>query len=403
MQYQIIAPRHTAEDALRHRKTLPPFDSVVLDFVDSLSGRILADKAFRRFPELMAMAFWMRRVNILKLREKFESEKAERVWPARGIVFHIAPANVDTIFVYSWFLSMLVGNINVVRLSSKVDEQVTTLVSVINDLADRPEFRAVAERFMIVQYEHDDETTSFFSSFCDVRVIWGGDETVRRIRALPLKPTATELVFADKFSMSVMRAQSFMALEKKDGLIANFYNDAYWFGQNACSSPRLVVWLGEKAAVGEARRSFWDLLEKKVEEKLRVLPPAVAVDKLVAVTSVIISASGAVHVEPSRTSLVSRVLLEKPEDVKRDLHCGGGLFYELVIGSLDELAAVISPKDQTVSVFGIGADEWRQFVVTHRPEGINRVVPVGEALSFSAVWDGYDLLREFCREVEIAV
>ena len=37
----------------------------------------------------------------------------------RGLVFHVPPANVDTIFVYSWALSALAGNSNVVRISSR--------------------------------------------------------------------------------------------------------------------------------------------------------------------------------------------------------------------------------------------------------------------------------------------
>jgi len=37
------------------------------------------------------------------------------------------------------------------------------------------------------------------------------------------------------------------------------------------------------------------------------------------------------------------------------------------------------------------------------PSGVDRVVPIGQALSFSNIWDGHDLLREFCREIEIIV
>ncbi len=33
--------------------------------------------------------------------------------------------------------------------------------------------------------------------------------------------------------------------------------------------------------------------------------------------------------------------------------------------------------------------------------GIDCFVPIGQALEFSPIWDGYDLLREYCREVEI--
>ncbi|HET9516299.1 MAG TPA: gamma-glutamyl phosphate reductase, partial [Actinoplanes sp.] len=35
--------------------------------------------------------------------------------------------------------------------------------------------------------------------------------------------------------------------------------------------------------------------------------------------------------------------------------------------------------------------------------GIDRVVPFGSALSFAAVWDGYDLLSEFSRITTVTV
>lgn len=403
MNYTIIAPPNGSEAQLRSQKVLFPFEEAVLGFIDSLSTHILTDKQYRRYPELMAMAFWMRKPNILQLKTKFESHRGNRVWLGRGVVLHIAPSNVDTIFIYSWFLSMLVGNINIVRLSSNTDEQLLALIHAINTIAEKPEYNRIAARFLIVQYEHNDETTAHLSSLCDVRVIWGGDETVRRIRAVPLKPTATELVFADKFSMSVLAAESFLTLEQKDPLINSFFNDAYWFGQNACSSPRLIVWLGSADKVETARVQFWALVEQKVREKLGVAPPSVAVNKLVAIDSLVVHASGETRIESSRTTLLDRVMLAQASDVRRDLHCGGGLFYELRITKLEELAAVISPKDQTVGSFGVSAEDWRNFIVTRRPEGINRVVPIGEALNFSAVWDGYDLLREFCREVDVAI
>ncbi len=37
----------------------------------------------------------------------------------QGLVFHIAPGNADTVFVYSWALAALAGNRNVVRVSER--------------------------------------------------------------------------------------------------------------------------------------------------------------------------------------------------------------------------------------------------------------------------------------------
>ena len=99
--------------------TLLPFNTCVIDFIDTLSKAVLLDDIMRRLPEMAAVAHWMRKAHLLELRAAFERMKGERIWLARGVALHFAPANVDSIFVYSWFISMLIGNGNVVRLSER--------------------------------------------------------------------------------------------------------------------------------------------------------------------------------------------------------------------------------------------------------------------------------------------
>ncbi len=62
---------------------------------------------------------------------------------------------------------------------------------------------------------------------------------------------------------------------------------------------------------------------------------------------------------------------------------------------------MITAKDQTVTAFGMEKEELARFITEYRPKGINRIVPFGQAMEFSTIWDGYDLLREFCREVDL--
>jgi hypothetical protein len=59
-------------------------------------------------------------------------------------------------------------------------------------------------------------------------------------------------------------------------------------------------------------------------------------------------------------------------------------------------------RDQTVTHFGFTAPELTDFARAVAGAGIDRLVPIGEALTFAAVWDGYDLLREFTRVTTLA-
>ena len=84
MNYSIIAPKDAYENVVFGARPLAPFSDVTLEFIDALSSKILLDKSFRNYPELMAMAFWMRRANIVKLRESFDRDRGNRIWLPRG-------------------------------------------------------------------------------------------------------------------------------------------------------------------------------------------------------------------------------------------------------------------------------------------------------------------------------
>jgi hypothetical protein len=402
MDYKVVAPPDYNVDAVMHQKVLLPFDPAVLNFIESLSQVILRDSAFKDFPEMTAMAYWMRKSNISRLRGGFDKKRADKIWIGRGVVFHIAPANVDSIFIYSWFLSMLVGNINIIRISTRTNEQIDLLTAAINRLCKDRKFDNVAQRFLILRYEHSEEITGYFSSICDMRVIWGGDTTIRTIRKIPIRPKALEITFPDRFSLCMIKAEKFLEEPNKEGIVDNFYNDAYWFDQMACSSPRLVVWVGKDKDIEDSRGIFWDMLGKKVSQKGPGIATATSVDKLVAEYSVAIQDKQS-RIEKSNSSAINRVLISGINDIKRDKHCGGGLFYEMKLESINQLAGLITEKEQTVAVYGFPEDDIVDFVKETTPGGIDRIVSIGNALNFSAVWDGHDLLREFCREIEINI
>src|SRR6202007_2334188 len=90
--------------------TLLPFDPLLISFVDAVSKAVLLDPVLRRLPEMAAVAHWMRKAHALELRRNFETLRGERLWLSRGVCLHFAPSNVDSIFLYSWFIALLLGN-----------------------------------------------------------------------------------------------------------------------------------------------------------------------------------------------------------------------------------------------------------------------------------------------------
>ncbi|MGE7999157.1 acyl-CoA reductase [Lysinibacillus sp. NPDC093190] len=371
-----------------------PFDEVVVDFTQVLSKRFLR---LREKPEVVALGFWLRKANIKSLQTDFLQGGAEKIVRARGTVFHIAPSNVDTIFVYSWMLSLLAGNRNVIRISSKEQNGLTALMQIIVEELANAEFEKIAKQTIICTYGHDENATAVISEACHTRVIWGGDETIRTIRKVPLAPFANELAFPDRFSLVVLNSDTVSEIDdvQLDNLLEKFYNDVFWFDQMACSSPRLVTWCGDNKT---AIHRFWMAFQQKIHQKQFKVMAATQVLKYT--TSLMLATEREVE-KLELSKYFSRVVFADLSADVRERHCGGGLFYEFHVKKLSNLADVLTDKDQTLTYYGFDREELQELVDTISTRGIDRIVPIGKALDFSGVWDGQNFLTSFTREVVI--
>ncbi len=403
MSLNIVTPKHiqNLDDLKIESSVLEPFSDILVDFVSDVSKAILKDPFFKEHPELMALAFWMRRSHIKQLNKYFTEQSNNKILIGRGIVFHMAPSNVDTIFVYSWFISLLVGNSNILRISDKENIQTSLLIGIINSVLELDRYKMLQNRVGIIRYGHEDDITLKLSQMADVRVIWGGDRTVEHIRTIPIKPTATELSFADKFSFSVINSKEIVEEKNLQDLIEKFYNDSFWFGQMACSSVRMVVWTGTKKENLKAQQLFWNQLNQYVlKQQPEEIAPADIVNKLVAECSMAIENN--VMIDTSvKNPFINRVKINAIKDVNEDLHCGTGLFYELEIDKFEDLLPHLTKKHQTLAYYGFSKEQLKIIISKGMPDGIDRVVPIGKSLDFSYIWDGYDLFRNFCREIEL--
>ncbi|HET8924021.1 MAG TPA: acyl-CoA reductase [Candidatus Acidoferrum sp.] len=383
--------------------TLSSFDPLVIEFVDAVSKAVLLDEVMRRMPEMAAVAHWMRKAHIMELRAEFEEKRGDRVWLARGVALHFAPANVDSIFLYSWFISMLVGNGNIVRLSERRGEQVDLLLEKIRLLLEQERFKPILDRNLILCYEYDEALTRQLSESCQLRVLWGGDESVRRLRAVPMNPLGNEVVFADRFSLAVLNAEEVVRLDRDrlEKLTARFCNDSYWFDQMACSSPRLVVWVGVESSWGSAQELFWSRIESELARRELQYPEVIGLNKLV--SAYVAAGTGVTDkIHPGVSGPVSRIHLAREANSEfRRIECGGGFFFETEIPELNVLASLLTEKDQTLAYFGFQQSELKKLALRLPTRAIDRIVPIGVALNFNTVWDGHNLLQCFSREIDL--
>jgi hypothetical protein len=392
------------ETVLKHARDFDtpfePFGPALVELCQQFSTALFQAADARRFPELQALAFWTRKAELTRLVEEFRRMEDPRiVLGPRGLVFHVPPANVDTIFVYSWFISALAGNRNIVRVSPRRSEIVEIICRVLRESLERaaPPVRSSA---IVIQYGHEREITAAISAASDVRVIWGGDETVRTIRCVPLPPHAKELTFPDRYSLAALRARAFLdlAADSRADLAKRFFNDTFWFDQMACSSPRLVVWCGPADECAAAGHEFASLVEQQIADKGYAVEIGARLNKFTFACRAIVD--GGVTSLKSYGSELTLLQLEKLAGLKRE-HCGAGLLFHFYTLDLESLAPFIERRDQTLTHFGFSAAELRRFACLLNGRGLDRMVPMGQALTFNRFWDGYDLLREMLRSVYI--
>ena len=373
-------------------------DARVLALFDALSVRLSTPDVARRFPALTALGFFLRTSSLHGFLSRVRDGDGEMRSP-RGIVFQIMPSNVESLFVYSWAFSALAGNTNVIRMSSRSSPQTDFLLGEIAQCLDSAD-PAVAQTQQLVRYPRDRASTDVLSAIADVRVVWGGDHTVQTVRASPLRPDAREVCFPDRTSFAILSAHAWTLSDERTrrALAAGLVNDIYWFDQAACSSPRTLFLIGTEKETRAAQHEITVAVEAEVRHRGLSYDASMRMERLVRTYARAVD--GAVASIDRMENNLSSLRLERAAPVNREWLGSGSLVWSH-LSSLTDVAALVTSRDQTMSHFGFGVDELREFVsVCARP--VSRLVPVGAALAFGPVWDGLDLLREFSRIVAVS-
>lgn len=376
---------------ISHTPAKKPFDCDVVDFLNDVSGVLMKNKDVRQYSDIITFAFWIRKASVSRLRE-YLIQHDGTYKTGRGAAFHIAPSNVPVNFAYSLVAGLLGGNANIVRVPSKEFEQVSVIADAINAvLKNHPDLKPY---IFLVRYGRDREINDLFSSVADIRVVWGGDATIAELRKSPLPPRSTELTFADRYSIAVIDSDSYLAIENKVKTAEDFYNDTFLSDQNACTSPRIVVWTGEH--IEDAKNMFWSEAHKVVKRKYN-FKAIQAVNKLTDTYLSAIAIPGC-KVEPHGDNLIVRINVPEANALLMDYKGNSGFFFEYDCKDMNELKDLCDDKRcQTIAYIGESAKLLP--LLQSGVKGIDRIVPIGKTMDFDLIWDGYDLIGMMTRTV----
>lgn len=373
-----------------------PYSDLSCEFLNDLSVSLRNHKKIRDFSDVMAFAFWCRSSNINKLREEFKNNKYRL---GLGMVFHIAPSNVPVNFAFSFVFGLLSGNANIVRVPSKPFTQVYIICDEINKILENDKYLAIKSMTTFVKYERNNEITAMYSKNCNARIIWGGDRTIWNIRKLPIPPRCMDIAFADRFSLSVISSDSIIDMDDfyLERLAEGFYNDTYLMDQNACSSPHLVIWIGENKE--KAQKIFWNALYHKVKKEYE-LEPVTAVDKYTLLCENSIDLENIEEFKRFSNLLYVLKINELIHNIDK-YHGKFGYFFEYDTDDMNELSYIVNNKYQTLTYHGIEKSKLVNVVLGNSLLGIDRIMPIGQAMDMTVVWDGYDIVKTLSRIIDI--
>ena len=372
------------------------FDKNIIDFLDNLSGLIFREKKIKDYPDLATFAFFCRKSNINSLKKKYSNFLDNRY--GRGLVLHFAPSNVPLNFAYSLLFGLITGNTNIVRLSDNFHTQETLLIKNINNLLKK-KFRKLQNKINLIRYKKSEDITAFLSSICDVRVIWGGDQSVNEIRKQPLSPEAYDVTFADRYSICLVSAKNYLEAGSFDKEAIAFYNDTMVFDQNACTSPKIVLWHGNIKDINKAKFIFWKKFNKLLHTKNYKTKGNLNYEKLYKQTKAIIDLN--LKKEKEAKSIVKKINIKKiPKNLDQYLS-SGGFFMEFNFKRFNEIKNLFSSKIQTLTYIGLEPLIIKKKLNLTKIKSVDRIVPNGRSSEMGLEWDGYDIAFQLSKKLTI--
>jgi Acyl-CoA reductase (LuxC) len=379
------------------RRLATPFAKERVDLVANVAETLLGPRRSAASGPAAHFAFWTRRAALAKLAAGLAARVPHNALARpRGLVFHLPPQNVETVFLYSWVLSFLSGNANIVRLPHEISVRMRAIVDLFLERLQALE----DDSQLFVHYPSQGHLGAKISAISDARVVWGGDAKVALFAPLPLRNGGKSIWFGDRFSFSTING---VALDELDdarlkALAKKLHNDIFVFDQMACSSPHALYVVGDAATHSAAVRRLLDAsaLEETMDDPAGRVGHSIG--KMTA--AFYAAANGRASSVHWRNPQLTSIVANAPQ--RQDMRVGGGFLSVVFVPSLSEVASFIRESDQTITYFGWERAEIEAIAASRAGPGVSRWAPIGTALDFDFIWDGYDIPFELTRLVRIS-
>ena len=392
---------------LRRRLRQPPVLSyrerlaVLNDLADSLLARSTTALGATSTAGLPFLVGFLRATNLEHLLSReiarpealehfvtVDGRKSLRLVP-KGLVCHWIAGNVPLLGMFSWAMSALVGNLNVIRVSTKQEDLVSPLLRHMANLSKAG--RELAEQTTIVYFDRENrEAHEAMSAVADVRIAWGGRDAVAGIKALPSRWECDDIALGPRVSLAVVDP----ALAT-DRMIARLATDVVYFDQLACTSPQ---WLFVKGTQGEAAfESFVERFSAAFADQSQAIvrhPLDWAETYRIHLDRARILLGGGSLRRDARTQW-TLALVDSPNDT---VACANRFLQMVPFADVRQIYPRIPTNVQTV-VCLLGGEEATRFTEEASRYGVCRFPRPGEGNFFESPWDGLPMISRLTRWV----
>jgi len=375
--------------------------SVLDSWAKGLDARELDD-----IPGIVFLRIWLRRGSLEPIIVRELGPKGLRGdWNASGlaeykafpigVVGHWPAGNVEIQPILSMTCALLGGNAAIVRIPSGLVDVTRRLMAKLRQ-SDRREL--LSRRIFMAAFAHDrQDLHEAMARVVDGAMIWGGQEAVLQIRALPFPHWARVAVFGPRISVAAMDAGAWSNGDEQVSWCRRIARDVWQFEQQACSSPQ-VLFLEKRK--GRSTAQFFSVLQQAFESENHAHPRQTIPAGL---TSAICQARASWLLDDSSRQAVF------PKSPDWTLLFGSGVNLPvpvqgrtLTVLEVDNLLDPISSFDGDVQTLGLGvADPKKEKKLSQiaGKRGVDRIVKLGRMHVFSSPWDGLDLVRPMVRMV----
>ncbi len=319
-------------------------------------------------------------------------DREYRAFP-RGLVVHWMAGNVPTLGFLSLIMGLLTKNGNIIKLAKGADQLLSSLLGQMAEI-EKDQERGGADlvrNVSVVRYDHTRiDIGKVLSGKADVRVMWGGNEAVRAIKALPTKIGTSDIVFPDRTSFIVLgskvtAADDFAKLARRVAL------DISIFEQKACASPHTIFFVTQEH---EVIKRFAEALLKALQNILRTIPKTPPAEKEVSALLNLRAQYDMFH--DAWYSSGTEFTILSDDRIQLGPPIGNRTIYLRMISDPSQLSELITPNVQSVGIEADG-NEYERITTLLGKLGVQRFTVPGTMTHFESPWDGFFLPQHLVR------